>query len=157
MILRVSMLLEEQTFDLESAVEEILDLLSVKANSKRLVMLYQLDEAVPSELIGDVTRIKQILTNLIGNSIKFTEEGSIYVNVFKVKENEQSAVVQFDIVDTGIGIPKDKQQKLFKQFSQVDASTTRKYGGTGLGKKCSNFLGPNVYFHGNADFTVGGC
>ena len=135
-----NMLLEEQTFDLESAVEEILDLLSVKANSKRLVMLYQLDEAVPSELIGDVTRIKQILTNLIGNSIKFTEEGSIYVNVFKVKENEQSAVVQFDIVDTGIGIPKDKQQKLFKQFSQVDASTTRKYGGTGLGLAISQRL-----------------
>jgi signal transduction histidine kinase/CheY-like chemotaxis protein len=135
-----NMVLEKQVFDLESAIEEILDLLSVKANSKRLMMLYQLDEAVPSELIGDVTRIKQVLTNLIGNSIKFTDKGSIYVNVFVAKENEQSATLQFDIVDTGIGIPKDKQAKLFKQFSQVDASTTRKYGGTGLGLAISQRL-----------------
>ena len=135
-----NMLLEKQVFDLESAIEEILDLLSVKGNSKRLTMLYQLDEAVPSELIGDVTRIKQILTNLIGNSIKFTDKGSVYLNVFKVEENEQSTLLQFDIVDTGIGIPKDKQEKLFQQFSQVDASTTRKYGGTGLGLAISQRL-----------------
>ena len=135
-----NMVFEEQVFDLESAIEEVLDLLSVKGNSKRLLMLYQLDEDVPSELIGDVTRVKQILTNLLGNAVKFTDNGSIYVNVFKVKGNDQKTTLQFDIVDTGIGIPKDKQVKLFKQFSQVDASTTRKYGGTGLGLAISQRL-----------------
>lgn len=135
-----NMVLEKQVFDLESAIEEILDLLSVKANSKRLLMLYQLYEDVPSELIGDVTRIKQILTNIVGNSVKFTDNGSIYVNVSKVNESQQKITLQFDIVDTGIGIPKDKQTKLFKQFSQVDASTTRKYGGTGLGLAISQRL-----------------
>jgi two-component system, sensor histidine kinase len=128
-----SMVLEKHTFDLESAIEEILDLLSVKANTKHLTMLYQLDEAIASELVGDVTRIKQILTNLVGNAVKFTEQGEICIAVSKVEESERAVVLQFDVSDTGIGIPKEKQNLLFKEFSQVDASTTRKYGGTGLG------------------------
>ena len=132
--------LEKQPFEIEAAVEEILDLLSVKANSKRLNLWYKITREVPPIIIGDVTRIKQILTNLIGNAVKFTDKGEILTNVSIIDEGEHNIELLFRVTDTGIGIPKEKQSLLFEQFSQVDASTTRKYGGTGLGLAISKRL-----------------
>ena len=125
--------LEERPFEIETAIEEVLDLLSVKANSKKLNIWYKLSRSIPPIVVGDVVRLKQILTNLIGNAIKFTEEGEIFINADLVHDKGSNLQLIFSVKDTGIGIPKNKLNRLFVKFSQVDASTTRKYGGTGLG------------------------
>ncbi len=132
--------LEEQPFEIEVALEEVLDLLSVKANSKKLDLWYKINRDVPPLIVGDVTRLKQILINLIGNAIKFTEEGEIYIEVNLTESANEVLTLEFKIQDTGIGIPKEKQDLLFTKFTQVDASTTRKYGGTGLGLAISQKL-----------------
>jgi signal transduction histidine kinase/CheY-like chemotaxis protein len=132
--------LEEHPFELEIAVEEILDLLSVKANSKQLNLWYHIERKIPPVILGDVTRIKQILINLIGNAIKFTDKGQIMTEVALVKETDKTIELQFKVIDTGIGIPISKQHDLFAEFKQVDSSTTRKYGGTGLGLAISQRL-----------------
>jgi len=132
--------LEEQPFELEVAIEEVLDLLSVKANSKKLNLWYKISRDIPVLVAGDVTRLKQILINLIGNAIKFTEEGEVYIEANIVETANDVLTLEFKIKDTGIGIPKEKQDLLFTKFTQVDASTTRKYGGTGLGLAISQKL-----------------
>lgn len=126
--------LEEYPFELKTCIEDSLDLLAVKAVEKKLDILHLIDQNVPPYLIGDVTRLKQILINLISNAIKFTETGEVFVSVKKLSEDIDGNVeLQFSVKDTGIGIPSDKLDKIFETFSQVDSSTTRKYGGTGLG------------------------
>ncbi len=132
--------LEEQPFELEVAVEDILDLLSVKANIKQLNLWYHIDRKIAPLIVGDVTRLKQILTNLIGNAIKFTDKGQITTEVTLVQETSKTIELQFKVIDTGIGIPPSKQHDLFAEFKQVDSSTTRKYGGTGLGLTISQRL-----------------
>src|SRR5690606_12109803 len=101
---------------------------------------YQIDEKTPSILIGDKLRLRQILINLIGNALKFTEQGEIIIRAKPLKIEGNAAEISFDVCDTGIGIPEDKQPRLFKAFSQIDSSTTRKYGGTGLGLAISSRL-----------------
>lgn len=128
--------LESRTFALRNCVENVLELMGQKAREKNLDLMYYMDPGTPDAIVGDSVRVSQILTNLIGNAIKFTPEGDIYVHISK--DDDQPAEsdrvkLRFSVKDTGIGIPKDKVGKLFKAFSQVDASTTRKYGGTGLG------------------------
>ncbi|MGB0864404.1 MAG: response regulator, partial [Saprospiraceae bacterium] len=127
-------------FELEVAVEDILDLLSVKANIKQLNLWYYIDRKIAPLIVGDVTRLKQILTNLIGNAIKFTDKGQITTEVTLVQETSKTIELQFKVIDTGIGIPPSKQHDLFAEFKQVDSSTTRKYGGTGLGLTISQRL-----------------
>ncbi|MDR3681185.1 MAG: response regulator [Flavipsychrobacter sp.] len=125
--------LEYHPFTIRTVIEETFDLLSVKANEKGLDLLYYIDPRVPSEIVGDITRFRQILVNLVSNGLKFTERGEVYVmaNLADVQDNVYT--LEFTVKDTGIGIPKDKYHRLFESFSQVDSSTTRKYGGTGLG------------------------
>ncbi|MFN4123895.1 MAG: response regulator [Flavobacteriales bacterium] len=125
--------LELAPFDLNNCVEEVMNLFSGRAYEKGLEIFFKADQQAHYHLIGDLTRIRQILSNLIGNAIKFTEKGEIIINIQKVNEDENQVRLRFSISDTGIGIPADKQDKLFKPFSQVDNSTTRKFGGTGLG------------------------
>lgn len=137
--------LEKVAFDVIEPVEETLDLLSNKAFKKGLELLYLAEESVPVTVNADITRIRQVLVNLVGNAIKFTSKGEILVTVKEVKRNEGISTLQFSVSDTGIGIPEEKIAKLFKSFSQVDASTTRKYGGTGLGLAISKKL---VELHG---------
>lgn len=126
--------LEEYPFELKTCIEDSLDLLAAKAVEKKLDILHLIDQNVPPYLIGDVTRLKQILINLTSNAIKFTDTGEVFVSVKKLSEDiEGNIELQFSVKDTGIGIPSDKLNKIFETFSQVDSSTTRKYGGTGLG------------------------
>ncbi len=130
--------LESYPFNLRTCLEEALDLLATKSAEKGLELTYFLDPTAPSRFIGDVTRLRQILVNLISNGIKFTTTGEVTLIVSFLKNNNQSEPeftheIQFAVRDTGIGIPLESMNRLFKPFSQVDASTTRNYGGTGLG------------------------
>lgn len=127
--------LEEQPFSLVDTIEDVLDLLSTKASEKGLELAYEIDPAVPTFIQSDPTRLSQILVNLLNNGIKFTEQGECTVSV-QMEANAAQGDTQrlrFAVRDTGIGIAPEKMERLFKPFSQVDASTTRKYGGTGLG------------------------
>ncbi|MDB5232702.1 MAG: response regulator [Chitinophagaceae bacterium] len=129
-----NMELESKDFDLRTCIEEVLDIFAGKAASVGLDLVYQIDHNVPSQIIGDGLRLRQILMNLVGNAIKFTHKGEIFVGVQLLdKIGNDKIILGFEIRDTGIGIPAEKMHRLFKSFSQVDSSTTRKYGGTGLG------------------------
>jgi PAS domain S-box-containing protein len=125
--------LEEISFDLNTCVEEVTDLLAMLAQSKGLELASLIHQNVPLYLCGDVARLRQVLTNLVSNAIKFTSEGEVILKVSLKAETESNATIEFRIIDTGIGISDIAQKKLFQPFTQVDASTTRKYGGTGLG------------------------
>ncbi len=132
--------LENQPFDLRDAIEESLDLLASKAAEKSLDLGYLIENNTPVTINGDVTRLKQIIINLVNNAIKFTEEGDVFVSVSAESKTDDVFELIFSIKDTGIGIPEDKMDRLFKSFSQVDASTTRTHGGTGLGLAISQRL-----------------
>lgn len=125
--------LESQPFDLRDCIEDTFDLFAAKASEKNIDLIYFLNDEVPPSIYGDITRVRQILTNLVGNAIKFTQTGEIFVDVVSKKSDDDFFEIEFAVKDTGIGIPQDKISKLFKAFSQVDSSTTRIYGGTGLG------------------------
>jgi signal transduction histidine kinase/DNA-binding response OmpR family regulator len=125
--------LEQNTCSIGAVIEETYDLLSVKANEKNLDLLYMIEPDVPAEILSDVTRLRQVLSNLVSNGIKFTEKGEILIEVSVLEKKEDWYTFEITVKDTGIGIPREKQHKLFQNFSQVDTSTTRKYGGTGLG------------------------
>ncbi|MFN3196787.1 MAG: response regulator [Bradymonadia bacterium] len=126
--------LEEAPFDLYQTVEDALELVAHSADHKGLELILNIDSRVPPSIVGDATRLRQILVNLLSNAIKFTEDGEVSVTV-RVGETGPQGSVQllFEVRDTGIGIPKSRMNRLFKPFSQVDSSTTRRYGGTGLG------------------------
>ena len=132
--------IERQPFDLRRCIEEALDLLSSNASEKNINLAYFIDESVPTTLASDVTRLRQILVNLLSNSIKFTHHGEVVVSVSAVLLTDHQYEVHFAVKDTGIGIPQDRMADLFQAFTQVDASTTRKYGGTGLGLAISKRL-----------------
>jgi two-component system sensor histidine kinase/response regulator len=136
-----SMELEEEDFNLQSSIEHILDLFGARAARTGIELLNQVEHDVPANIRGDDLRLRQILTNLVGNAMKFTEQGEIFIGV-KVQEKagDGALTLAFEVRDTGIGIPADKLARLFKAFSQVDSSTTRKYGGTGLGLAISEQL-----------------
>jgi PAS domain S-box-containing protein len=122
--------IEQHPFDLANCIEEALELFALPAGGKRIELAYVLAEEVPSHVVGDSTRLRQVLVNLVGNAVKFTPAGSICIEVACGPGPDQIA---FAITDTGIGIPADRQDALFQPFSQVDSSTTRRFGGTGLG------------------------
>jgi PAS domain S-box-containing protein len=127
--------LERTPLDLAVCIEDALDLFAVQASAKKLDLTYCLSPEVPSWIMGDVTRIRQVVVNLVNNAIKFTPSGSISITVKALPsfQPETPMVLEFAVHDTGIGIPADRVGRLFKAFSQVDSTTTRKYGGTGLG------------------------
>ncbi|HEY9695505.1 MAG TPA: response regulator [Oculatellaceae cyanobacterium] len=179
--------LEKYSFNLRICVEEALDLLTPKAAEKQIELAYLISPQVPLIIFGDSTRLRQILVNLLSNAIKFTEVGEILlsVNASKITANKnpqedsknnlknQRFSIQFAVKDSGIGIPADRMDRLFKSFSQVDSSTTRHYGGTGLGlaisKQLSEMMGgqmwvesrgviagipPDEWQHGSTDLLV---
>jgi CheY-like chemotaxis protein len=132
--------LEEHPFNLRTCIEDSLELLAPKAHEQKLDLAYELDDSIPPMVIGDVTRLRQILVNLIGNAVKFTAQGEVIVTVVAAEPGTRAGMIHFAVRDTGIGIPKDKQGRLFKSFSQADSSTTRHFGGTGLGLAISKRL-----------------
>ncbi|SHM79951.1 Signal transduction histidine kinase [Mucilaginibacter sp. OK098] len=133
--------LESEDFDLRHCLEDVIDIFSSRAGQLGLELFYQIKENVPLQIVGDHLRLRQILINLVGNAMKFTERGEICIFVYLQKIGVDGKVeLRFDVLDTGIGIPEDKLNRLFKAFSQVDSSTTRKYGGTGLGLAISEKL-----------------
>ncbi|MGB3511337.1 MAG: CHASE domain-containing protein [Microcoleaceae cyanobacterium] len=153
--------LEYQPVLIGNCIEEILDLLSPLAHGKGLEVAYYIHPDTPKSVITDVTRLRQILTNILSNSIKFTDAGEVILKVNakdisqqnnqleNTAESDLVYEIEFSVMDTGIGIAKEKQQVLFQSFSQVDASTTRKYGGTGLGlvisKRLSEMMGGKMW------------
>jgi signal transduction histidine kinase/CheY-like chemotaxis protein len=126
-------------FELRASVEGTLDLLAQQAHHKKIELLFEIADDVPAVLEGDPGRLRQILSNLLGNAIKFTEKGEVLVRVSLEKE-AVPAIVRFDIIDSGIGISAEAQARLFRPFTQADNSTARKYGGTGLGLSISRRL-----------------
>ena len=120
-------------FDLEELLDEVTASLALRAREKGLELLCCIDDQVPLRLHGDPVRLRQVVVNLVGNAIKFTQSGEVVIHVACEAATEADATLRISVRDTGIGIPVEKQELLFQQFSQVDASTTRKYGGTGLG------------------------
>ncbi len=141
--------LEEQAFDLRKAVEEAVDLVAPKAATKGLEMAYEMGEGVPEAIRGDPGRLRQILVNLLSNAEKFTEEGEIVLSVHADEARAEERTLRFSVRDTGIGIPSDVQDRLFSPFTQADASTTRRYGGTGLGlticRRLTEMMGGEIW------------
>jgi signal transduction histidine kinase/DNA-binding response OmpR family regulator len=143
------MKLESRPFNVRNCVEEALDLFAAEIRIKGLEAVYLVAADVPSHLIGDSMRLRQILVNLIGNAIKFTSKGEIAINVECQGQREKDYELLFSVTDTGIGISAEGMEKLFKAFQQVDTSTTRRYGGTGLGlvisKRLAEFMGGTIW------------
>jgi len=154
--------LEQRSFDLRDCLESSLDLMVPKVAEKKLELVYLLGPNIPTQVLGDITRLRQILVNLLSNAVKFTEQGEVAVSVTAhplvvpdVTPNTASQSLpphyqfQFAVRDTGIGIPPEKSDRLFKTFSQADVSTTREYGGTGLGlvisKRLSELMGGTLW------------
>ena len=144
-----NMELESLAFRLANPIDNAVGMLASKAHDKNLELISFVDADVPEHVMGDITRIQQVLINLINNAIKFTDEGEIVVSVEMKEETSDHFLIQFSVKDTGIGIPEDKLHRLFQSFSQVDASTTRKYGGTGLGlaicKRLVELMGGEIW------------
>lgn len=141
--------IESILFDLRDCMEEAIDTLALQSTEKGLDLAYEIAPGIPSSLLGDPTRLRQVLVNLIGNAVKFTAKGGVLVHVEAIDVLGDELDLKFCIEDTGIGIPKDRVESLFKSFSQVDSSTTRKYGGTGLGlaisKSLTELMGGNMW------------
>ncbi len=127
-------------FDLRDTVESTIELLAERADARHLELGCLIQAEVPRFLCGDPGRIRQVLTNLVGNAIKFTEQGEVVVQVSRVGQGEGRAVLRFEVADTGVGIPEEAQSRLFQAFTQVDGSYTRRHGGTGLGLAISRQL-----------------
>ncbi|MBN1830393.1 MAG: transporter substrate-binding domain-containing protein, partial [Deltaproteobacteria bacterium] len=125
--------MESTRFQLEDVLGNLGNLTGIKAEEKGLELLFHVDKDVPTGLVGDPLRLGQILINLCNNAVKFTEKGEIVVSIVTVKKDRRSVTLQFSVQDSGIGLTEDQKEKLFQPFSQADTSTTRKYGGTGLG------------------------
>jgi signal transduction histidine kinase/CheY-like chemotaxis protein len=132
--------LEYQPFNLQSCIEATLDLVAASAHEKGLSVTYTIEENTPGIILGDPTRLSQILINLLNNAVKFTENGGVSVSVSSIWLEEGGFEIHFAVKDTGIGIPEDKMSRLFQSFSQIDSSISRKYGGTGLGLAISKRL-----------------
>ncbi|MEP6584619.1 MAG: two-component regulator propeller domain-containing protein, partial [Ginsengibacter sp.] len=136
-----NMELEREDFNLRGCIEDVLDIFGTKAAKLGLDLIYKIDDNVPMQIVGDDLRLRQILTNLVSNAMKFTQKGEVFIGVHLIQlDSNENVTLHFEVRDTGIGIPKEKLGRLFKSFSQVDSSTTRKYGGTGLGLAISDKL-----------------
>ncbi len=139
---------EDHPFDLGAALEDTVGLLAFKSEQKNLELIYDIAADIPLMLRGDEGRLRQVIVNLLNNAVKFTKEGEILLEVRLLEEVEENVTLEFAVTDTGIGIPKERLDRLFRSFSQVDASITRRYGGTGLGlaisKKIVELMGGKI-------------
>lgn len=146
--------LEYQPYSLRNCIGDAVGLISGNVLSKPIEVIYYVDPQVPENIFGDVTRLRQIIVNLLNNAVKFTEQGDVFLSVVKIdkpnNKNSEDIELEFSIRDTGIGIKNTEAEKIFKEFSQVDSSLTRKFGGAGLGlaicKKLVDMMGGNIWF-----------
>lgn len=127
------MTFEKVSFDLHEVVASSIALLAPRAEAQGLILKHSIQAAIPNQLIGDPSRLRQVLLNLLSNAIKFTEHGQVELEINALAEIEGEIQLQFSVRDTGVGISEEAQKQLFQSFTQADASTTRKFGGTGLG------------------------
>jgi PAS domain S-box-containing protein len=134
------LILENIEFDLRSVVEGTADLMAWKAREKGLRLMCHMDHKIPRKVVGDGGRVGQILLNLIGNAVKFTEHGEVLIRVVRIEAKNEAVTIRAEVKDTGIGLSEEARQRLFQPFTQADGSTTRKYGGTGLGLSISKRL-----------------
>ena len=132
--------LDDHSFQLSDRIADTLRTLALRAHSKNLELAMRIDDRLPPRVIGDIGRLRQVLVNLVGNAIKFTHEGEVVVQVDVQSFSHDEVQVGFSVSDTGIGIPEDKMEKVFREFEQVDSSTTRQYDGTGLGLSIASRL-----------------
>jgi len=135
-----SLLLEEADFSLDQILDGLQSIFKSKAEQKNISFVIRKGKGVPDVLLGDTTRLTQILTNLVNNGIKFTKRGGVVLDISKIRENNEFTELQFMVEDTGIGISDQKKEQIFKPFAQAETNTTRKYGGTGLGLAISKQL-----------------
>ena len=146
--------LEATPFDLRKTVDQVAKTLAVRAYEKGLELVCDLGE-VPTQLVGDPLRLRQVLTNLVGNAVKFTSKGAVVVSAAVVSKEPQEVVLQFAVADTGIGIASEDQERIFAPFTQADASTTRQYGGTGLGltitQRLVDLMGGRIWVESEPD------
>jgi len=146
------LVIDETVFKLHELVEEAVDIVSIKAQEKGLELVCSIDPMIPSQFFGDAVRTRQVLINLLGNAIKFTEKGDVFINVqsgiVHEKDGKNYLDMTISVKDTGIGIPHEKLNSIFESFTQADSSTTRKFGGTGLGltisKRLAELMGGNL-------------
>ena len=140
--------LDPAPFSLEDSLGDALKVLAIRAHEKHLELVLRIGEAVPDRLVGDANRLRQVVTNLVGNAIKFTHEGEVELSVDLVEKHSESVRLSVSVRDTGIGIPEDKLAGVFEAFEQADSSTSRAYGGTGLGlaisQRIARLLGGNI-------------
>ena len=132
--------LERTEFSLNDLIEKVMEMLAVRAHQKGLALVCEITPKVPTELVGDPTRLRQVLLNLLGNAIKFTESGEVSLRVAPDADSSVPGTLRFTISDTGIGISGEKLSTVFERFTQADSSTTRRYGGSGLGLTISKRL-----------------
>ncbi|HLF83054.1 MAG TPA: PAS domain S-box protein [Blastocatellia bacterium] len=151
--------LDFDEFNLQDSVDEVMKALGVRADQKGLELAYYLRPGVPDLIVGDLGRLRQILVNLVGNAIKFTERGEVIVRVEVETQTNEEIALHFGVRDTGIGIPREKQTMIFESFTQADGSTTRKYGGTGLGLAIScqlvHMMGGRIWVESPVDLPGG--
>lgn len=147
--------LESIEFDLNEVVDRAVDILAMRANEKGLELACHVERDVPCRLIGDPTRLTQIVINLVGNALKFTDKGSVEVRITNDLDRNTAGAIRFAVRDTGIGIPADKLESIFDSFTQAHASTTRQYGGTGLGLAITKRLAERMNGRIWAESTVG--
>ena len=151
------MTMEQIPFSLRLAVFSVLKTLCVKASQNKLDLIFDIDPTIPDQLVGDPLRLRQVITNLIGNAVKFTTKGAVALSCRVKCYHSDGVELEFAVADTGIGIRKDKLDVIFDTFAQADGSTTRKYGGTGLGltisKRLVNLMSGNLWV--TSDFGEG--
>jgi CheY-like chemotaxis protein len=131
---------EKTRFSLLQTLDGVIKTLKPKADEKGIKLVFNKNDGFPKTLIGDPTRLIQIVTNLVGNAVKFTDKGYVLLNVTTNNKNENDILIEFEIEDSGVGIPKEKQELIFESFMQADSNTTRKYGGSGLGLRITKQL-----------------
>ena len=134
------LIIEPIPFDLRVAVEEVANILLPKADAQKIELIFRYAPDLPEQVVGDPGRIRQVITNLANNAIKFTQHGYVFINVETIQKSRQNVTFRISVEDTGIGIEKEKLDTIFDKFTQADSSTTRKYGGTGLGLSISKQL-----------------
>ncbi|HEX2854060.1 MAG TPA: response regulator [Opitutaceae bacterium] len=143
------MLLDPEPFNLHECIESAIETIAVKAAQKELELVCHIDHLVPVAVIGDGPRLRQVVLNLLGNALKFTETGEVVVRATTEQTNDQSSIIRLEVADTGIGIPADRVESVFESFVQVDSSTTRRYGGSGLGlticRKLIELMGGRIW------------